>query len=163
MPIIARDSGRQFEPAPEGVHVGICVDVIDKGLQPTPWGEKKKVEIRWQIDELMEDGERFLVVRWFTNSLNERAALRQLLETWRGKHYTDEEAKAGVDLERLIGQPALLTIVHTERDNGGVFANVKAAMQLPKGTSPIKALNYVRVQDRQQEPSEEQEEGEEPF
>ncbi|MFH1486594.1 MAG: hypothetical protein ABIH46_11030 [Chloroflexota bacterium] len=154
MAIVARDSGRQFEPAPEGVHVGVCVDVVDKGPQDTPWGKKQKVELRFQIEEKMESGEHFLALRWFTNSLNERAALREFLETWRGKRYTDEEAKAGVDLEGLINVPALLTIVHTERDNGGVFATIKAATKLPKGTVGIKSLNYIRVQDRHEEAAE---------
>ena len=86
-PIIAKDNRREFTPAPEGLHQGVCVDVIDHGIVPTQWGDKQKVEIRWQLDQVDEEAReprRFLVSNRYTLSLNEKATLRHHLPPWGG-------------------------------------------------------------------------------
>jgi hypothetical protein len=52
MSIIARDNRKEFTPAPEGLHQGVCVDVVDLGLVAGIYGEKHKVELRWQLEQL---------------------------------------------------------------------------------------------------------------
>lgn len=32
-----------YVPCPEGLHSACCVDVVDRGLEQTPWGERHKV------------------------------------------------------------------------------------------------------------------------
>ena len=56
--ILSETSTKDFTPAPAGTHQALCVDVIDNGLVETKWGEKRKVTIRWQINEFMETGKR---------------------------------------------------------------------------------------------------------
>ncbi|MDH5244837.1 MAG: hypothetical protein OEW98_00185 [Betaproteobacteria bacterium] len=148
MPIIAKGSPRAFEPCPAGVQQAVCCDVVDLGLRETPYGEKHKVDIRWQTAELMPSGQPYLVNKRYTLSLNEKATLRHDLEAWRGKAFTDAEIE-GFDLERLIGVNALLNIVHGTGSKGGVFANVASIMPLAKKMTAVKvADDYVRVQDR---------------
>lgn len=153
MAIIARDSGSaDFEPAPEGMHPAICVDVVDKGLVDGTWGQAHKVQFRWQLDGhsdagLRNDGKQWLVVRQFTLSLHEKAALRKFLTSWRGKVFTPEELQ-GFDLEKVIGAPCILQIIHNTRPDGKVFANIDNIMPLPKGYNKPVAAEYVRVADR---------------
>src|SRR5262245_48984112 len=97
--IIAKDTRKELQPAPEGLHQAVCVDVVDRGVQATPWGEKQQVELRWEIEEQNPDTEKpFLLSKRYTCSLSEKATLRAHLESWRGRKFTSEELQ-GFDLE----------------------------------------------------------------
>ena len=156
MPIIAKGSSGKFEPCPAGVQQAVCVDIVDHGTQPTPWGDKWKVDVRWQTAERMADGSPYLVNKRYTLSLNEKANLRHDLEAWRGRPFTEAEVM-GFDLEKLIGVNCLLNVVHKAGAKGGTFANVVSIMPLAKGMTPIAPVGYVRVCDRTTTPEPEQE------
>jgi hypothetical protein len=148
MPITVREPESKFQPAPEGLWPAVCVDVIDKGEQETPWGRKAKVELRWQIDEANPDtGKRYEVRAWYTASLSEKAKLRQVLETWRARKFTADELK-GFDLEAVLGANCQIQIVHNASDEGKVFANVQAVVPASRGAIKLAPLDYVREQDR---------------
>jgi|SRR5690606_24025297 len=154
MAIIARDTGGNsgdFEPAPAGAHQAVCVDVVDKGLVTTEWQGKVRdrhlVQIRWQINERMTDGTRYLVTRTFTLTLHEKGQLRPFLESWRGRAFTREELE-GFDLERLIGANCQINVVH-RTNNDRTYANVVSIMPPAKGTPRMEPENYTRVVDRE--------------
>jgi hypothetical protein len=159
MPIYAKSSGgTSFIPAPAGSHAAVCVDVVDLGVLKVTWGGKDKsqhkINIVWQIDEDRDDGKPHQVRKRYTLSLHEKASLRKDLESWRGQAFTDEELQ-GFDVERLIGVPCLLSVIHAKGNDGGTFANVASIMRLPKGMTAPAARDYVRVCDR--EPSDQAE------
>ncbi len=138
-------------PAPAGLHRAVCVDVIDKGLKTGQFGTKPKVVLVFELEELHPDfGTPYRVSQWYTNSLHEKAILCQHLESWRGRAFTEEEKP--FDLERLIGVPCLLNVVHRE-SNGTTYADVAAILPMPKGQEPLQASgHYVRVVDRDDQP-----------
>jgi hypothetical protein len=150
--IIAKASGegQSFQPAPEGTHQAVCVDVVDKGMLETTWqgvvSKKHKIDVAWQIAEDRDDGKPFLVFKRYTLSLGEKANLRKDLESWRGKKFTREE-ESGFDVEKLIGANCLLNILHNVSGDK-TYANVQAVAPLIKGMAKIAAREYVRVQDR---------------
>ena len=136
-----------YIPAPEGQFSAVCVDVIDLGLVTSTgqWGTKTahKVALVFQIDERDDDGKRFEVAERFTLSMHEKAALRKFLGQWRGKSYTEEEAAKGVPLDKLEGQPAVITIEH--RTSGDkTYANILAIAKPVKGMPALKPDGYVR-------------------
>ena len=139
-----------YLPAPSGSHAAVCCDVVDLGEMDNKWqpGKKQpKVRIAFLIDENMDDGTPFLVSSMFTASLHNKATLTKFLESWRGRGFTAEELE-GFDLEKLLGVPALLQIVHKEHD-GRVYANVQTVMALPKSmTPPVIGPDFVRKKDR---------------
>jgi hypothetical protein len=148
-PTVARYTKRVFRPAPEGLHAAVCVDVIDHGMKPSPWGEMPVVELRWQIEELNPDNnKRYLVMQRYRLSLHEKARLRHHVEGWRGKKLTQAEAERGVILENLIGVGCQLQIVHNTVRDGETYANVQAIVPLSKGTARLTPLDYVRMPDR---------------
>lgn len=156
MPLIAKASsngGGTFIPAPEGPHGAVCVDVIDYGLVESTWQgqtkQKHRIAIAFQLDEQTPDGAPF-VVRWYgTLTLDERGKLRPFLENWRGKKFTADELADGFDVEKLIGAPALVQIVHATKGDA-TYANVDSIMKLPKGmAAPTPWSEYVRVKDRE--------------
>lgn len=154
MPIIASYTKSQFSNAPEGLHPAVCVDVVDLGLKTTRYGDKHKVRIVWQIEERdPEHDRRHSASQMFTLSLHPDSVLSKTLEAWRGRKFTDDE-RNGFDLEKLIGAPCQVQIVHAPGTEGRVYANVQACVPLGKGMTALRPENYTRVKDRAQTPSE---------
>lgn len=166
MPIIAKKNSGNFTPHPEGQFAAVCVDVVDLGVIETHWQgqikHKHKIEIFFFCGEWKdgEDGKKqpLFVRERFTLSLNDKGNLKKFLEAWRGRQFTKEEEE-GFDIEKLIGAPAVVQVVHRE-DNGNTYANILSAMRILKGMDfPEKPKDYVRVCDR---PKEGQENGQQP-
>lgn len=115
-----------FEQAPAGTHNAICIGFIDLGTQPNDYnGETKmqhQVVIRWELpDELMEDGKPFIVSRFYTWSMNDRAVLRLHLEAWRGKPFEKADfGDGGFNTRNLLGKPCTLGVVHSEKGKAKV-------------------------------------------
>lgn len=148
MPIIASAKGN-FIPAPEGTWQGVCVDVVDLGIEQYEFKGKKisahKVQLRWVLDAepALEDGKPHMAVRKFTLSLDVKSNLKPFLESWRGKKFTDVELE-GFDVENLIGANAQVQILHNHKD-GKVFANVQNVLPLGKGITKMTVpSDYVR-------------------
>jgi hypothetical protein len=142
MATYASDSGggKDFDPVPEGSHLAVCDMFVDLGLQDTNFGTKHKIYLRWQIpslrmtwtkDDVEHEGPMAIGSK-FTLSLHEKATLRQILQSWRGKAFTPEELKK-FDVTTILGKPCLITVTHSPKDGGGVYANVGAVAKLPAG------------------------------
>lgn len=147
MPKATTSNTGTFRPCPEGVTQSVLVDVIDLGMLTTNYnGESKtahKVNFVWQVNERKDDGSRFLVFQRLTLSLHPKATLRKIVETLRGRKFSDEEAESGFELDDLKGSNALLTIVqNTVGDR--VYANVTGVAPLMKGMSKLEAEAYER-------------------
>jgi len=148
MPIIATGGDtKTFTPAPEGTHQAVCVDVIDKGMQPNKFKEgalQHKIDIAWEINELRDDGKRFVVYKRYTLSLNDKANLRHDLQSWRGKAFTFDEL-AGFDVETVKGANCLVNVQHNKSADGSrTYANVMSIAPLIKGMPKIALKDYVR-------------------
>lgn len=132
-----------FELTPAGSHVAVCYRVVDYGTQESNYKGKqtfnRKIMIGWELpNEKMKDGKSFIIFRSFNLSSSKKGNLRPFLESWRGKAFTPEEL-GKFDISKLVGVPALLSIVHEAGEDGETRANLKTAMGLPKGT-PIPAI-----------------------
>lgn len=148
--------GEKFEVAPAGFFRAVCIDVDDLGMVATNFGQKRKVLFIWQIDAraadgtplLRKDGTAFHVAKRYTASLDSRASLRKDLRSWRGQDFTPEEAKR-FNLERVIGQPCMLQVIHQTQD-GETYANVEIVTQ---PTPPFLAAptDYIRRKNRPKE------------
>ena len=149
--------GGNFDPVPEGAHPAICDMFVDLGLQESTgkFGTKvkHKIYLRWQIPGLRlkyeKDGVEhegpMTIGAQYTLSLHEKAGLRKILQSWRGRAFTEAELKK-FDVTTVVGKPCLISVSHTPKDGGGVYANINAVMQVPPGYTvpPIegKALIY---------------------
>lgn len=136
-------SGEGFEIPEAGAIVGRCYMVADLGTQDTSFqGKPKKthkVLIAWELAQTMEDGRPFAITSRYTLSLFDQAILRQHLESWRGKSFTDEEL-AGFDVKNVLGAYCLLSIVHN-KEGDKTYANVKGIMPVPKGMPKFQPVN----------------------
>jgi len=137
-----------FQLAPEGTHIARCYRLIDMGTQHSEMYDKwqPKVMVAWELcDEKMDDGRPFTVAGFYTNSLHEKATLRQHLESWRGKRFTAEEL-SGFDLRNVLGKPCLVSIVHNDSGKR-TYANVQSVTALPKGTTAPELVNEQQFYD----------------
>ena len=151
MSVVARRPQRNHSPAPAGSHHAVCVDVQNLGLVQSAWGAKNKVRLVWQIPPVDElTGKRYELARLFTLSLHERAALRQELERWRGRKFTEAELDLGFDLEKLIGVNCTLQAQQALGDDGVTYTNVELVLPAPKGVVKLFPLEFVRLKDRGQ-------------
>lgn len=136
---IARESGTDFVPAPEGTHVARCIWVISLGTQPSgnpAFDPSFKVLVGWELpeEEIKYNGELkpMIVTKEYTLSLSEKATLRKDLESWRARQFTKEEAK-GFDVGKVVGVPCLLTVTHQVSGKGRRYAKVSAVSAITKG------------------------------
>ena len=145
MAFIAKDSGGgNFKRVPAGVFIGRCYSLIDLGTQLTSgqYGEKlqHKIRIGWELFGEDDSGAPLTVdvdgkempmtiSKSYTVSLHEKASLRKDLAAWRGKDFTDEEAKA-FDVSKLVGAYCMVNIT-TSETNGKTYSNIAGLTPLP--------------------------------
>jgi len=81
----------------------------------------------------------------FTLSMHEKSTLRKFLGDWRGKAFTDEEAKS-FDITKLLGAECQISVSHQVSDKDGkTYANVKSAVMPPPGQpAPLIPADFVR-------------------
>lgn len=127
-----------FTPPPPGNHPARCYRVIDLGTQQGSYMGKPKIQhkimIGWELfcDEKLPDGRNFSINNRYTLSGSERAALRQHLEAWRGRAFSEGDWNS-FHIESIIGVPCLLQVKHDPKDGGGVYANIASVAGVPKG------------------------------
>lgn len=144
--------GNSFTPAPTGLHAAVCVWVIDLGIQATPFGNKPKILMAWElVNALQDDGRPFVISRQFGATLSKQGALRPLIESWRGRPLTQEEA-AGFDLKTLVGSPCKVLIQHAETKDGRLFANVQAVIKADPGQPTTTQATMVFFDQDQPDP-----------
>ena len=173
MALLVKDSKKEYTAAPEGLHSAVCVDVVDLGEMETQWGAKHKIEIRWVLEVLDEDGrpqndpktgKPFMVTQRYTASLAEKSKLRPMLEAWRGRKFSKEELE-GFDVEKLVGVNCQLQVVHNIVSDGGVYSNVQAVVPAARGGIKLRVpTDYIRVAERERRKQLEQHpNGDDPF
>ena len=138
-------STAEFTPVPAGSHVAVCDIVADIGLQPGSQlfpKPKQQVYIRFELPneriEFEKDGKKqvgpAVIGKFYTASMNEKANLRHLLESWRGRQFTDAEA-AEFDISVVLGKPGMLMVMQTQKEKR-TYSNISGIGPLPKGIDP---------------------------
>lgn len=145
MGLTATDSGgSNFKRVPQGVFIGRCYSLIDLGTQHTTgqYGDKfqHKIRIGWELFGDDDQGQPLTIdvdgvempltiSKSYTVSLHEKAGLRRDLAAWRGRDFTDEEAKA-FDVSKLMGVYCMVNVT-TSETNGKTYSNVAGLTPLP--------------------------------
>jgi len=130
------------ELCPEGTHAAVCTGVIDYGTQIVEFNgsekKQKKISIEFEPQGVeKEAGGRFLIAARLTNSSDDRSTLAKILKAWGFKNPAD------VDLETLVGKPAMITVTHSD---DGQYANIGTVSAPPKGMKvgkPVQALRSL--------------------
>lgn len=153
MAINATNSGgTPRELIPAGNYIARCYKMIHIGtVEEIILGEKKilnKVRIGWELPTEMrvfnpEKGEQPLVIdKEFTLSLHEKSSLRAVLKSWRGKDFTEEEAKS-FDITKLLGVQCMINIIHkpSKKDPSKIYEEIAGITSVPKGMTVPAQIN----------------------
>ena len=121
-----KTNSKKFEIIEAGSYPARCYSMIEMGPnEETYQGAAKmvnKVRITWELPTEMQvfkeerGPEPRVISKEVSLSMHEKANLRGFLESWRGKSFTDNEAKA-FDVTNLLGVPCLLSITHKTAGN----------------------------------------------
>jgi hypothetical protein len=152
MAIIANSNGggKDFQPVEAGTYTARCYSMIHIGTVIEEYnGEKKeanKVRLTFELPTEMkvfkeENGEQPQVIgKDFTLSMHEKAGLRKFLSSWRGKAFTDDEAKS-FDITKLLGVACTLGITHKVSKTGKTYAEISSVSTLMKGMAIADQIN----------------------
>lgn len=146
--MVTGESNKSYEPIPLGPQQAVCAFVEDIGTHEGSYQGKpiarRQVVICWELAETMTQGEGagkpFLVSKFYTLSLNEKATLRHDLNAWRGRDFTEEELK-GFDLESIIGVNCMLNMVEHKKQDGSVTQKIGSIMPPMKNMQKIIPVN----------------------
>ncbi len=158
MAIIATsERGSKRTPMESGMYMARCVQQIQIGTVTEEInGELKtlhKVRLGFEFPTELkafkeENGEQpYFLAKDYTLSMHEKATLRQHLETWRGKKFSEDEAKS-FDVTRLISVPCMINVIHKVSKKGDTFAEIGSISPLVKGMvcpdqiNPTQVLSY---------------------
>lgn len=160
MGFLATDNGGgNFKRVPAGVFIGRCYSLIDLGTQLSTgqYGEKlqHKIKIGWELFGEDDNGEPLTIEidgkampmtisKSYTVSLHEKSGLRKDLAAWRGRDFTDDEAKA-FDVSKLMGAYCMVNVT-TSENNGKTYSNVAGLTPLPgalKNSKPAPVHEHV--------------------
>ena len=154
--INATNTAPKREVIPAGNYAARCYQMIHIGtVKEVILGEEKilnKVRIGWELPTEMrvfseDKGEQPMVLsEEFTLSMHEKAKLRKFLASWRGKDFTEEEAKC-FDVTKLLGAPCMLNIIHkpSKKDASVIYAVIGSCSPVPKGLKVDKQINETFV------------------
>lgn len=139
-------SVEQYPTHDEGQFAAVCADVIDLGQRVEQYQNKPaKLAPKCALVFLTNSqGEVKDISAELTVSMGDKANLRILLEAWRGKSYTPEQAAAGVPLDKLVGHGALISVEHKRSGKGKIYAKIKTIAPLPKEMTAPSLNGYAR-------------------
>lgn len=148
-------TGSQPQTKPTGSFPAVCVDVIDGGwFKPGAKSKSKehvhKVKLRfYYMADDPETGEEagYYADLFASLSIGAKSILGQFLEAWINKKLTDEQRLKGIDIEKFIGMPALVSVVNGNTEG---YFDVASALPVPKqmrASCPTVPIEYVRDKD----------------
>lgn len=141
-----KDSGGgDFEQPPVGTHTARCIKVIDIGTQRGEYQgkatSKRQCIVGWELPlELMSEGEYagkpFMVSKFYTSSLGEKANLRKDLANWRGRDFTEQELQ-GFDAKNILGKPCMIALTPNDKNK----VRITGVMAMPRGSQVPDQIN----------------------
>lgn len=152
MSLIAKEDGekRAKTMVPEGTHIARCYAVVDLGTHDDTYKgvdrKRRKVILSFEFPNQLhvfkeEDGEQPLGrSKTFTMSLSEKATLRKMLQSWRGRAFTQKELQ-GFDLSTVSGHPVQVGVIHYVKDNGEKTDVIDSLIACPQGLDVPDAIN----------------------
>lgn len=148
--VMVQATESKFTPHPEGQFPARCVDVINLGERLQTFGGKvsikPKLALVFRTGQRRDDGECYEIACEFTASLHEKAGLRAFMESWRGKTFTAADIASGVDLGKMEGAKALISVVHQVSGTGRTYGKIQSVMRLPAGLEVPDTGTYKRAE-----------------
>lgn len=149
---IYAEQGATRELIPAGNYMARCYQMIELGtITDTINGRmttSKKIRIGWELPTELKifdpaKGEQPLVISSeYTLSTHKKSKLRAVLASWRGKDFSEDEAKK-FDVTKVLGAACMLNIIHKNgvADPTKVYEQISSITPLPRGVKAPEAIN----------------------
>ena len=121
-----------------GTYPARCYSMVHIGTIEYEWNGQRnkanKVRITFEFPtetNVFKEGDEakpFVISQEYTLSFGKQSKFRPQLEAWRGKPFTEEEMD-NFDLTKLIGVPAMVTVI--QNDKG--YSEIAQITKMPKG------------------------------
>jgi len=118
---------------------GVCVDVINHGMQDTPWGVKPRIEFAFEIERKNESGMPKILSRTYNNFTYSRSALTLEIKNWLGLDISGDDE--GWDLNKSVGRQARLTTHQVVSENGTTYTKIET---VNPGTTHVEPSGLYR-------------------
>lgn len=141
-----KDDGGSSKPHDAGTFTARCVDLIRMGQRIETWpGSPTKIvdKMRLAFATDAETEPRF-IFKEFSESFNSKSALRLFAESWRGKPFTPEQLHDGVEVDKMVGVPCMISVIHKTSGKGNQYAVIQSVMPLAKGAVAPDGKDYKR-------------------
>lgn len=155
MSLVITETQKDYPIPDEGLYEAVNIDAVRLGKIESPWGEKYMISLIFELDAEDSEGNRYVLGKRYTQSLNEKSNLRKDLERWRNKPFKPQELADGFDLESLIGVSCIVFVSHNETDKR-TYANIDSILPPEKGDQgnpnwlqTRASGNYTRVINRE--------------
>lgn len=127
--------GGEYELPQGGTYPAVLIGLIDLGTHSFTYNneqkESRKVFFVWELtNETDSKGQNFVVAQDYTWSLNKKAHLRPMIESWIKRGLADDEE---FELISLLGKHCMLGIQEGETSKKKKFVEVSSVSALAKG------------------------------
>jgi hypothetical protein len=158
MPINAKSNGKVRDLIPAGNYIARAYNMVHIGhIEENIMGQTKllnKVRIGWELPTELKEFDKakglqpLVISKEFTLSLHEKSNLRKLLASWRGKDFSEEEAKS-FDITKLLGAACMLNIIHKpgKSDPSKMYEEIGSISPMPKGVKCPEQVNKTFLLD----------------
>ena len=102
----------------------VCVDVIDLGIQETPWGKHPRISFVFESDAKDQYGSPKWLTRTYNNYAYPKSALTTEIRNWLGCDISGDDADW--DLKKSVGEQATLSTAETVSKKGNTYDKIVA-------------------------------------
>jgi hypothetical protein len=148
MGLIVNENAKEFKRLEAGSYLATCFGIVDLGVQPQEFEGKKvlsrqKMMLFFEIDKASEDddgnplvleredGKPFVITNEYTSNLSPKSKLKEHLNSWRGRPFTDEEL-ASFNVAKLLGVTCMVAVDLNSKGYNKILALSKPIAGLPK-------------------------------
>lgn len=114
-----------FTPHPEGRYTGQITDIKDEGKHKIKDEGKRKISVWITSDRLMDAGQPFLLVEWFTLSSSEQAKLTAFRAAVLDRPLTEAEVAFFDERAELMSKRISFRVDHKIKADGTPRANIR--------------------------------------
>jgi hypothetical protein len=151
--IKATNTGKTREPIPAGTYLARCYSIAHIGTEFFEYqGEPKqtnKVRFTFELPtklKVFKEGEEakpLAIGEEYGISTHEKSNLRKVMNSWRGKDFTEEEVKS-FDVTSMISKPCLITISITDKGYNKItgISSLMEGQTCPEQINPTQLFDY---------------------
>lgn len=131
---------KRLDPLEAGTYPARCYAIVLSGTVHNQTYDKDVTYINFGFEipsEVVKVGgditPRSIWARYTFPGTHEKAALRKMLEQWRGKAFTDDEIRKGFPLSKILGQACILNLTADATPSGDIYNHISSVSKLMKG------------------------------